>query len=99
MLEQCCNYFKQSRNNVAMLCCAKNRCCESSCVTSPLVTALVECLTAEQEAVGSNPGVGPMLRVLKKLGNKGSAFALQTARLLCSLDDHVKWRFFLQEET
>ena len=78
---KCCTYFKQSRNNVATLCCAKNCCCESSRVTSPLVTALVECLTAEQEVVGSNPGVGPILRVLKQLGNEGSAFALQTARL------------------
>ena len=77
---QCCNfgkcytYFKQSRNNVATLCCAENRCCELSHVTSPLVTALVE-----QEVEGSNPGVGPILRVLKQLGNEGSAFALQTA--------------------
>ena len=30
MLEQCCNYSKQHRNNVATLCCANNRCCESS---------------------------------------------------------------------
>ena len=30
MLEQCCKYSKQCRNNVATLCCAKNRCCESS---------------------------------------------------------------------
>ena len=36
MLEQCCNHSKQCRNNVATLCCAKNRRCESSCVTSPL---------------------------------------------------------------
>ena len=35
MLEQCCNYSKQCRNNVATLCCAKNRRCESSRVTSP----------------------------------------------------------------
>ena len=35
MLEQCCNHSKQCRNNVAMLCCAKNRRCESSLVTSP----------------------------------------------------------------
>ena len=37
MLERCCNYLKQCRDNVAKLCCAKNRRCESSCVTSPLV--------------------------------------------------------------
>ena len=37
MLEQCCNNSKQRRNNVATFCCAKNRRCESSCVTSPLV--------------------------------------------------------------
>ena len=35
MLEQCCNYSKQCRNTVATLCCAKNRRCESSRVTSP----------------------------------------------------------------
>ena len=33
-LEQCCNYWKQCCNNVATLCCAKNRRCESSGVTS-----------------------------------------------------------------
>ena len=36
MLEQCCNHSKQSRNNVATLCCAKNHSCKSSHVTSPL---------------------------------------------------------------
>ena len=36
MLKQCCNYSKQCRNNVATLCCAKNRRCESSRVASPL---------------------------------------------------------------
>ena len=36
MLEQCCNHSKQCRNNVATLCCAENRRCESSRVTSPL---------------------------------------------------------------
>ena len=36
MLEQCCNYPKQCRNNVATLCCAKNRRCEPFRVTSPL---------------------------------------------------------------
>ena len=33
MLEQYCNYSKQCCNNVATLCCAKNRRCESSRVT------------------------------------------------------------------
>ena len=36
MLEQCCNYSEQCRNNVATRCCSKNRRCESSLVTSPL---------------------------------------------------------------
>ena len=36
MLKQCCNHSKQCRNNVATLCCVKNRRCESSRVTSPL---------------------------------------------------------------
>ena len=35
MLEQCCNHSKLCRNNVETLCCAKNRRCASSCVTSP----------------------------------------------------------------
>ena len=35
MLKQCCNHSKQCRNNVATLCWAKNRRCESSRVTSP----------------------------------------------------------------
>ena len=35
MLQQCCNHSKQCHNNVASLCSAKNRCCESSRVTSP----------------------------------------------------------------
>ena len=36
MLEQYCSHSNQCRNNVAKLCCAKNRRCESSRVTSPL---------------------------------------------------------------
>ena len=36
MLEQCSNHSKQCGNNVATLCCPKNRRCESSRVTSPL---------------------------------------------------------------
>ena len=35
MLEQCRNNSKQRRNNVATLCCAKNRRCKSSRVPSP----------------------------------------------------------------
>ena len=35
MLEQCCSRWKQCWNNVATLCCAKNRRCELSLVTSP----------------------------------------------------------------
>lgn len=35
MLAPCCNYSKQHCNNAVMLCCAKNRHCESSRVTSP----------------------------------------------------------------
>ena len=42
MLEQCCNHSKQCRNNVATLCCAKNRHCESSRVTSPLERATLD---------------------------------------------------------
>ena len=38
MLAQCCNFSKQCRNNVATLCCAKNRHCEGSHITSPVVS-------------------------------------------------------------
>ena len=34
-LEKCYNHWKQCCNNVVMLCCTKNRRCESSRVTSP----------------------------------------------------------------
>ena len=37
MLEQCCKYSKQCRNNVEMMCCVKNRRCKSSRVTSHLI--------------------------------------------------------------
>ena len=39
MLEQRCNHSKQCRKNVASLCWAKNRRCESYRVTSPLAVA------------------------------------------------------------
>ena len=42
MLKQCCNYSKQCRNNVATRCCAKNRRCQSSRVTSPLNVVAVQ---------------------------------------------------------
>ena len=35
ILDQCCNHSKQCGNNDAMLCCAKNRRCGLSRVTSP----------------------------------------------------------------
>ena len=50
----------------------------------------VGCLTAEQEVVGSIPGVRPILRVLKSLRNEGTAFALQAARPSHGWDDYVK---------
>ena len=40
MLEQCCKHLKHCRNNVATLCCAKNRRDKSSRATSPLATKL-----------------------------------------------------------
>ena len=33
-VEQCCNHSKQLLIGVAMLCCAENRHCKSSCVRS-----------------------------------------------------------------
>ena len=58
MLEQCCNYLKQCRNNVAKQCCAKNRRCESSHVTlGSKGGAVVRALASYQSGAGSNPGV------------------------------------------
>ena len=41
MLEQCCKHSKQCHNSVATLCWAKNRHCESSHVTLPIVIYLI----------------------------------------------------------
>ena len=41
MFEQCCGHSKQCHNNVATLCWPKNRRCESSHVTLPLVIYLI----------------------------------------------------------
>ena len=43
-------------------------------------------------AVGSIPRAGPILRVLKWVRNKGTLFALQTARPSRGSDVHVTWR-------
>ena len=56
----------------------------------------VERSTAEREVAGSIPWVGPILRVLNKLRNEGTTFALQMARPSRGSDDHVKWRSRLQ---
>ena len=50
MLEQCWNHSKQCRNNAVTLCCAKNSRCESSCVTSPLISSRRKQSTFHQKA-------------------------------------------------
>ena len=45
MLEQRCNHLNQCHNNVATLSSAKNRCCESSDVTSPWNASSTSVLT------------------------------------------------------
>ena len=59
----------------------------------------LERLTVEREVAGSIPGVGPILRVLKKLRNEATTFVLQMARPSRGSDDHVKWQSRLQWET
>ena len=51
MLEQCCNLSKQCPNNVATLCCAKGRCCESSRVTSPSNVQFLQTLRFQASVV------------------------------------------------
>ena len=50
---------------------------------------LVERLTTEREVAGSIPGVGPILRVLNKVRNEGTTFALQMARPSRGSDDQT----------
>ena len=62
-------------------------------LTAAGLAQTVERLTVEREVVaGSIPRVWPILRVLKQLRNEGIAFAPQTARPSCDLDDYVKWQ-------
>ena len=47
-------------------------------------------LDCKREVAGSIPGAGPILRVLKKLRNEGTPFALQTAGPSHGSDDHAE---------
>jgi len=51
---------------------------------------LVECLIEEREVVALIPRARSMLWDLKQLRNEGTDFALQMARPLRGLDDHIK---------
>ena len=62
---------------VQIFCC----CCCPSRLTARAISQWVERLTAEREVVGSVPGDGPILKVLKKLRNEVTTFALQTATM------------------
>ena len=64
---------------VQIFCCCC--CCCPSRLTARALAQSVERLTVEREVVGSVPGDGPILKVLKKLRNEVTAFALQTARM------------------
>ena len=59
-------------------------------LTATTLAQSVEGFTAEREVVGSIPGVGPILRVLKLLTNEGTSFAMQAAWPSRGSDDHVK---------
>ena len=63
MLEHCCNHLNQYRNNFATPCCAKNRCCESPRVTSPLnaltTSVLTCCLYLFAQSRSSRISVSP----------------------------------------
>ena len=63
---------------VQIFCCC---CCCPSRLTARAISQWVERLTAEREVVGSVPGDGPILKVLKKLRNEVTTFALQTATM------------------
>ena len=63
MLEHCCNHLNQCCNNFATPCCAKNRCCESPRVTSPLnaltTSVLTCCLYLFAQSRSSRISVSP----------------------------------------
>ena len=63
---------------VQIFCCC---CCCPSRLTARAISRWVERLTAEREVVGSVPGDGSILKVLKKLRNEVTTFALQTATM------------------
>ena len=63
MLEHCCNHLNQCCNNFATPCSAKNRCCESPRVTSPLnaltTSVLTCCLYLFAQSRSSRISVSP----------------------------------------
>ena len=72
MLEQSCRHSKQCHNNVATLCRAKNRHCESSHVTLPIVIYLILLFIqlARCGHIGNNLSLGTVLENPTSLGAK-----------------------------
>ena len=79
MLEQYCRHSNQCRSNVAKLCCAKTRRCESSRVTSPLyhhASRSCLCLLDRGEAT---PETRQAFEVARTSGQFNRVFSVQSA--------------------
>ena len=82
MLEQCCNYSKQCRNNVATLCCPKTRRCESSRVTS-----------AKRKLCSQRFAVFVVYCIFSELTQQGGR-GKNTANLVWHHDNNFVWKTF-----
>ena len=81
MLQQCCNHSKQCRNNVVTLCCAENRRCESSRVTSPLDFLKVVRLVFWSGVVGPGTNFRSLALRARSLALRARTIALRAQKL------------------
>ena len=95
-LQHCFEWF-QHCSNIATLCCAKNRRCESSRVTLPLNTALIYKKTSHADVVSSYRAGFLFILLLTPLQKSISLIFFPTISKVCSspLQDQSKNQQFL----
>ena len=82
-LQHCFEWF-QHCSNIATLCCAKNRRCESSRVTLPLNTALIYKKTSHADVVSSYRAGFVFILLLTPLQKSMSLIFFPTISKVCS---------------